>query len=86
MDHAWRRQGKCRKIDPEVFYPPDGLGVAQAQAICATCPVVDACAEWGIAHEEYGVWGGLSERQRRRIRRQRRIRRPPNPVRTRGVA
>lgn len=72
----WRERGRCRGADPEVFYPEDGDEARElaAKAICASCPVREACLDHAIARrEKLGVWGGLTERERRRmIRRMRR--------------
>lgn len=62
----------CATYDKAVFYPTDGAGVLRAQAICDRCPshIVDACLQFALEHDEReGVWGGTSERERRRIRR-----------------
>lgn len=59
---------------PAVFFPVDGAGVDRARAICATCPVVNDCLEYALSeHIDHGVWGGCSERERRRIAKRRRI-------------
>jgi WhiB family redox-sensing transcriptional regulator len=63
---AWHRHAACRGCDPEMWFPERGESLGPARAICATCPVAAQCAEAG-AFEKYGVWGGLSERQRRRL-------------------
>ena len=70
----WKERGRCKGIDPAVFYPDDdedeGL---DAKEICATCPVREACFEHAItAREKIGVWGGYTARERRRLVRQRR--------------
>jgi WhiB family redox-sensing transcriptional regulator len=74
---GWRDKGRCRGVDPEIFYPPedDEEAAAPAKAICEACPVREACLEHAIARREHlGVWGGLTERERRRlIRRRRRL-------------
>ena len=71
----WMNRGSCRNYEPDVFFPSDGQGVVVAQAICATCPVHQTCLEYAIAnHIDHGVWGGASERERRRIARSRRLR------------
>jgi WhiB family redox-sensing transcriptional regulator len=76
MDAEWMADGKCRDMPPSVFFPSDGLGVQVAQRICADCPVADACLEYALANRiDHGVWGGRSERERRRILRARRARR-----------
>jgi len=73
---AWMDAANCRGVQPVVFYPEARSDNAQAKAICAACCVRDACLEHAIAHNELGVWGGASESERRRIRRQRRQRHP----------
>lgn len=74
MDMEWMSEGKCRELPPAVFFPSDGLGVQAAQRICAECPVAHECLEYALAHRiDHGVWGGCSERERRRILRRRRV-------------
>lgn len=69
----WRKRAACRGIDPEVFFPASDEEAEEAKAICAMCPVRQACLEHALAHREReGVWGGATERERRRILRQRR--------------
>jgi WhiB family transcriptional regulator, redox-sensing transcriptional regulator len=75
-DHStvWMAEGKCRDYDPDVFFPRDGQGVIVAQAICAECPVRRACLHYALDnHIDHGVWGGASERERRRQSRSRRL-------------
>jgi len=73
MDAEWMAEGKCRTVAPETFFPSDGLGVIRAQRVCASCPVADSCLEYALEnHIDHGVWGGRSERERRRIQRSRR--------------
>jgi WhiB family redox-sensing transcriptional regulator len=70
---TWRKRADCRGIDPEVFFPATDEDAEEAKAICATCPVRQACLEYALANREReGVWGGATERERRRIVRQRR--------------
>lgn len=74
MAQDWRKQGKCRGVDPEVFYPVNDGDAAQAKEICDGCPVRQPCLEWALAdRERYGVWGGMTERERRRLLRHRRM-------------
>jgi WhiB family redox-sensing transcriptional regulator len=74
MDADWMERGLCRDIAPSVFFPSDGVGVEIARAICADCPVARPCLEYALENKiDHGVWGGCSERERRRIARQRRI-------------
>ena len=64
----WMDDGICRNHKPDLFFPSDGVGVEVAKRICATCPVVDTCLEFALDnHIDHGVWGGTSERQRRRL-------------------
>lgn len=64
----WMSDGNCADSHPSVFFPRDGTGVIAAQQICADCPVAADCLEYALTnHISHGVWGGTSERQRRRI-------------------
>lgn len=74
MNSNWMSEGKCKEVAPGVFFPSDGMGVLAAQRISAECPVVEACLEYALEHHiDHGVWGGASERERRRILRRRRL-------------
>ena len=74
LDTAWMVQGRCRDLPPEIFFPSDGVGVEVARRYCAECPVKDLCLEYALEnHIEHGVWGGASERERRRIARSRKL-------------
>ncbi len=73
MDTKWMAQGNCNNHPPETFFPSDGVGVEVAKEICADCPVKEQCLEYALDHRvDHGVWGGASERQRRRILKARR--------------
>lgn len=70
---AWMAQGNCANHPPSLFFPSDGVGVEVARRICADCPVQEPCLEYALEHRiDHGVWGGCSERQRRRILKARR--------------
>jgi WhiB family redox-sensing transcriptional regulator len=70
---AWRQKAACRGVDPDIFYPVTEEEAEDAKAICASCPVKEACLEWALSTREHdGVWGGCTERERRRIIRRRR--------------
>ncbi|HLG66387.1 MAG TPA: WhiB family transcriptional regulator [Acidimicrobiales bacterium] len=72
---TWRRHAACRGLDVEIFYPvtDDDADAAAAKAVCAQCAVRQACLEHALAtRERDGIWGGATERERRRIIRQRR--------------
>ena len=75
LNPPWRKRAACQGLDPDVFYPAteEEIDAEQAKAVCAQCPVQDACLEHALAfREKDGVWGGFTERERRRIVRQRR--------------
>ncbi len=74
MDNDWMDEGNCRAHHPSVFFPSDGVGVDVARRICATCPVQGLCLEYALTQRiDHGVWGGASERERRRILKRRRV-------------
>lgn len=69
----WMLRAKCRGIDPAEFFPSDGTGVDKARRLCEQCVVKAECLEYALENRiEHGVWGGTSERERRRIQRSRR--------------
>lgn len=73
MNLSWRNRAACQGVDPDIFFPVSDEDAVQAKAICAECPVREACLEWALAtRERDGVWGGATERERRRMIRQRR--------------
>ena len=65
---AWMAEGNCRLHPPSTFFPSDGVGVDKARKICRDCPVSLRCLEYALEERiDHGVWGGCSERERRRI-------------------
>ena len=72
---SWRDRARCRAEDPELFFPVGSSGPALAQledakAVCRRCPVAVECLAWALATgQTAGVWGGLSEDERRELRR-----------------
>lgn len=73
METPWMENGSCSNHAPEVFFPSDGVGVIRAQRICNDCPVKVECLDYALTERiDHGVWGGASERQRRRLLKQRR--------------
>ena len=69
---SWQDEGACRDQDTNEFYlGPTNSTTTTAKKVCAGCPVLEACREWGIAHEPYGVWGGMDEKERVNERRRR---------------
>lgn len=70
-------RGRCANVPPATFFPSDGSGVEAARKICADCPVKQACLEYALVQRiDHGVWGGCSERERRRILKRRRAEAP----------
>lgn len=70
---VWRQKAACRGVDPDIFYPVSEEEAEEARAVCRACPVLETCLEWALANRERdGVWGGATERERRRMIRQRR--------------
>ncbi len=71
MNTKWMAKGNCRNKPPEVFFPSDGLGVEIAKQVCEACKVKDMCLNHALKNRiDHGVWGGTSERQRRRLRKE----------------
>ena len=66
----WQDRALCAQTDPEAFFPEKGGSTREAKRICTTCPVRDECLEYALGNDErFGIWGGLSERERRRLKR-----------------
>ena len=71
----WRHRAACTTEDPELFFPIGNTGPAlnqieEAKAVCHRCPVVENCLAWALsAGQDYGIWGGLTEDERRKITR-----------------
>lgn len=73
-DQPWREQAECKGMDPNIFFPDCGAGVQAALDICDRCLVREDCLDHSLeAIEDKGIWGGRSERERRVLRRQRRM-------------
>jgi len=69
---AWRLDALCAETDPEAFFPEKGGSTRDAKKVCTGCPVRAQCLEFALQNDErFGIWGGLSERERRRVRLQR---------------
>ena len=74
MDTEWMAKGNCFEQAPSLFFPSDGVGVEVARRVCADCPVKEPCLEYALNNRiDHGVWGGCSERERRRILKRRRL-------------
>ena len=73
VEGGWRAFARCQGLDPEIFYPTGDDDGVEAKSVCELCPVREACLEHALTRrEKHGVWGGLTERERRRILRRRR--------------
>src|SRR6187401_2404992 len=71
-DADWHDQANCLGVDPDLFFPERGASTREAKEVCRGCVVREDCLEYALANgEKFGIWGGMSERERRRIRRQR---------------
>lgn len=69
---TWQERGLCNQVDPELWFPEKGGSTREAKQICAGCPVRTECLDYALTHDErFGIWGGLSERERRRHPRRR---------------
>ncbi len=67
---SWQEQALCAQTDPEAFFPEKGGSTREAKRICVGCDVKGECLEYALGQDErFGIWGGLSERERRRLKR-----------------
>ena len=70
MELSWQERSLCAQTDPEAFFPEKGGSTREAKRVCLSCDVRQECLEYALAHDErFGIWGGLSERERRRLKR-----------------
>jgi WhiB family transcriptional regulator, redox-sensing transcriptional regulator len=70
-EQSWQDRALCAQTDPEAFFPEKGGSTREAKRVCRSCEVRAECLEYALQHDErFGIWGGLSERERRRLRRQ----------------
>ena len=66
---SWTERALCKETDPEAFFPEKGGSTREAKRICLGCEVKDDCLDYALAHDErFGIWGGLSERERRKLK------------------
>ncbi len=69
---VWQRKANCMGVDPDLFFPERGSSTREAKEVCRGCVVREECLEYAVTYgEKFGIWGGLSERERRKIRRRR---------------
>ena len=67
---SWQERALCAQTDPEAFFPEKGGSTREAKKVCISCEVRAECLEYALAHDErFGIWGGLSERERRKLKR-----------------
>lgn len=72
----WQTHARCAEVDPEIFFPERGGSSKAARAVCDKCTVKSECLEYALNNkEQFGIWGGTSERERRRLRKERTQRR-----------
>jgi WhiB family transcriptional regulator, redox-sensing transcriptional regulator len=67
---GWQERALCAQTDPEAFFPEKGGSTREAKKVCTGCDVRSECLEYALANDErFGIWGGLSERERRKLKR-----------------
>lgn len=72
LANSWQELAKCRGRSSAVFYPQRGVPTASARALCKECAVKQECLHYALENDErFGIWGGLSERERRKLQRER---------------
>ena len=68
---SWQERSLCAQTDPEAFFPEKGGSTREAKKVCTGCEVRKECLEYALEHDErFGIWGGLSERERRRVKKE----------------
>src|SRR6202161_506889 len=71
-DRSWQIRANCMGVDPDLFFPERGASTREAKEVCRGCVVREDCLEYALANgEKFGIWGGMSERERRGLRRAR---------------
>jgi WhiB family redox-sensing transcriptional regulator len=71
-ERGWQERANCLGVDPDLFFPERGASTREAKEVCRGCVVREDCLEFALVNgEKFGIWGGLSERERRRLRRAR---------------
>ncbi len=67
---GWQERALCAQTDPEAFFPEKGGSTREAKKVCTSCEVRSECLDYALANDErFGIWGGLSERERRKLKR-----------------
>jgi WhiB family redox-sensing transcriptional regulator len=68
-EFGWQERALCAQTDPEAFFPEKGGSTREAKKVCLSCDVSGECLDYALANDErFGIWGGLSERERRRLK------------------
>jgi WhiB family redox-sensing transcriptional regulator len=68
VELRWQESALCAQTDPELFFPEQGGSTVKARRVCARCEVIEKCLEYALSHQErFGVWGGMSEEERRAL-------------------
>ena len=82
-EESWQNLANCLGVDPDLFFPERGASTKEAKAVCRACVVREDCLEYALENsEKFGIWGGLSERERRRLRRARALARAEQATRS----
>ena len=69
VELTWQERALCAQTDPEAFFPEKGGSTREAKRVCLSCEVRVECLDYALANDErFGIWGGLSERERRRVK------------------
>lgn len=75
-DRGWQARANCMGVDPDLFFPERGASTREAKEVCRGCVAREDCLEYALDNgEKFGIWGGMSERERRRLRRARALER-----------
>ncbi|MXW41982.1 MAG: WhiB family transcriptional regulator [Acidimicrobiia bacterium] len=78
---GWQTMANCLGVDPDLFFPERGASTREAKEVCRACVVREDCLEYAIINgEKFGIWGGMSERERRRVRKARGLTRVRTPL------
>ena len=68
-ERGWQDQANCLGVDPDLFFPERGASTREAKSVCRACVVREDCLEYALVNgEKFGIWGGLSERERRALK------------------
>lgn len=68
MNTEWMNLSRCREVDPELFNPERGQSAKPAKRVCSTCEVLEPCLTYALATAQNGIWGGLTDQERRALR------------------